>query len=157
MTRRIALLFAALILIAVPVAFAQEATPDPLKTDEPEGIPTPEGDLVAYAMENLAVFVPIGAEITSEWTDEASGQVLRVTATAEDGLIRYLYFPPSTFTNSCVPRSAPFAAGVLMSISPLCSRLKMKSAPPPRSSRGLLSSSSDGEISTVVSCSMRML
>ncbi len=98
MTRRIALLFAALILIAVPVAFAQEATPNPLKTDEPEGIPTPEGDLVAYAMENLAVFVPIGAEITSEWTDEASGQVLRVTATAEDGLIRYVYFPPSTAT-----------------------------------------------------------
>ncbi len=100
MTRRIALLFTVLILIAAPAVFAQDTTPDPLKTDEPDAAPAPEGDLVAYAMDNLAVFVPVGAEIASEWTDESSGQVLRVTATAEDGLIRYVYFPPSTATAS---------------------------------------------------------
>mgnify|MGYP001357029021 CR=1 FL=1 len=98
MTRRIALLFAVLILIAAPAVFAQEATPDPLKTDEPEGTPVPAGDLTAYEMEVLSVFIPVGAEVNSAWVDEAIGRVLRMTATVDDGVIRYVYYPPSAAT-----------------------------------------------------------
>ena len=63
----------------------------------------------------------------------------------------------ATRTKTCVPRIAPLAAGVLMSISPLFSRLKMKAAPPPTSSRGLPSSNRLEAISTVVNCSNRIV